>query len=140
MKKLIVLIYIAAATILFGYAKAGVLNHDAAAQAAIIDHTAAVDLPVDFEDLTVKLIKNKVEINWSTITEKDNKQFEIQRSTNGEDFKTIAIVFTLDDSNTVKNYKFKDELKGVKGKSLSYRIKQVDTGNGYTFSKAVSPA
>jgi hypothetical protein len=140
MKKLIVLIYIAAATILFGYAKAGVLNHIASVHPAIIDIKPAIDFPVNFVDLTVKRIENKVEINWSTITEKNNKQFEIQRSANGEDFKTIAIVFTLDDSNTVKNYKFKDELKGVKGKSLSYRIKQVDTSDGYTFSKAISPA
>ena len=139
MKKLIVLIYIAAATILFGYAKAGVFNHIVPSSSVIINNNPAIDFPVNFEDLTVKLVKNKAEINWSTITEKDNKQFEIQRSTNGEDFKTIAIVFTLDDSNDVKNYKFKDELKGVKGKSLRYRIKQVDTSEGYTFSKAVSP-
>lgn len=139
MKKLIVLIYIAAATILFGYAKAGVFNQIVPSSSVIINNKPAIDFPVNFEDLTVKLVKNKAEINWSTITEKDNKQFEIQRSTNGEDFKTIAIVFTLDDSNDVKNYKFKDELKGVKGKSLRYRIKQVDTSEGYTFSKAVSP-
>lgn len=140
MKKLIVLIYIAAATILFGYAKAGTLNHIVLPSAFSINNAAAIDFPVNFEDLTVELIKDRAEINWSTITEKDNKQFEIQRSTNGEDFKTIAIVFTLNDSNTVKNYRFKDDLKGVKGKSLRYRIKQVDTSNGYTFSKAVSPA
>ena len=138
MKKLIVLIYIAAATILFGYAKAGALNPIVPAS-AVINNKSAVDFPVNFEDLTVKLVKNKMEINWSTITEKNNKQFEIQRSTNGADFITIAIVFTLDDSNELKNYKFKDELKGVKGKNLRYRIKQVDTSEGYTFSKAVSP-
>ena len=139
MKKLIVLIYIAAVTILFGYAKAGTLNH-AVLPAVAINHAAAIDFPVNFEDLTVKLAEDRAEINWSTASEKNNKQFEIQRSANGEDFKTIAIVFTLDDSNTVKNYRFKDDLKGVKGKSLRYRIKQVDTSNGYTFSKAVSPA
>ena len=116
------------------------LNHIVPTSSVDINNKAAIDFPVNFEDLTVKLVKNKAEINWSTITEKNNKQFEIQRSTNGEDFKTIAIVFTLDDSNNVKNYKFKDELKGVTGKSLRYRIKQVDTSEGYTFSKAVSPA
>ncbi|HRP56671.1 hypothetical protein [Agriterribacter sp.] len=140
MKKLIVLIYIAAVTILFGYAKAGTLNPVVLPSAFIINNTPAIGFPVNFEDLTVKLIENKAEINWSTASEKDNKQFEIQRSADGEDFKTIAIVFTLNDSNTIKNYRFKDDLKGVKGKSLRYRIKQVDTGNGYTFSKAVSPA
>lgn len=130
MKKLIVLIYITAATLLFGYAKAAVTGND----------KAIIDLPVHFENLAVKLINNKAEINWSTLTEKNNKQFEIQRSTDGVNFKTIAIVFTLTDSNAIKHYTFKDELKGVKEKELTYRIKQVDTSEGYAFSKTVSPA
>ena len=138
MKKLIVLIYIAAATLLFGYAKAAEPNHPVAPPSG--KDKTAIDFPVHFEDLTVKLINNKAQINWSTLTEKNNKQFEIQRSTDGTTFKTIAIVFTLNDSNEVKHYVFRDELKGVKEKKLIYRIKQVDTSEGYAFSKTVSPA
>jgi len=65
-----------------------------------------------------------------------NKQFEIQRS-EGNEFKTIAIFFTLEDSYEIKNYKFKDELKGVAGKKITYRIKQVDTNENFVFSKTV---
>ncbi|HTN05370.1 hypothetical protein [Agriterribacter sp.] len=140
MKKLIVLVYIAAATFLFGYAKAAELTYNASAYAVTEANKTTIDFPVHFEDLTVKLINNKAEINWSTRAEKNNKQFEIQRSTDGKRFKTIAIVFTLDDSNEAKHYAFKDELKGVKEKKLMYRIKQVDTSEGYTFSETVSPA
>ena len=140
MKKLIVLMYIAAATLLFGYAKAAELTHTPSPYPVTEKNITTIDFPVHFEDLTVKLVNNKAEINWSTRTEKNNKQFEIQRSTDGERFKTIAIVFTLDDSKEAKNYTFRDELKGVKEKKLMYRIKQVDTSEGYTFSKTVSPA
>ncbi len=140
MKKLIVLIYIAAATLLFGYAKAAGFNPAAALSFVTGKNNTTIDFPVHFENLTVKLINNKAQINWSTLTEKNNKQFEIQRSADGATFKTIAIVFTLNDSNEVKHYTFKDELKGVKEKKVTYRIKQVDTSEGYAFSKTVSTA
>ncbi|MCO5239556.1 MAG: hypothetical protein M9904_05825 [Chitinophagaceae bacterium] len=136
MKKLIVLIYITFATLLFGYAKAGELCY-VPSFAGI--NPATIDFPVHFENLAVKPVGGKIEISWATLTEKNNKQFEIQRSTDGEYFKTIAIIFTLDDSNEVKNYVFRDELKGVKERKLTYRIKQVDTGEGYSYSKTVTP-
>ena len=139
MKKLIVLIYIAFATFLFGYVKAGEIYPCATTTSELEKFSSSFDCPVHFEDLNVKLINNKAEISWSTLTEKNNKQFEIQRSTDGKNFKTIAIVFTLQDSQEVRNYKFSDGLKGVEERQLSYRIKQVDTGEGFSFSKTVSP-
>ncbi|HEX5026419.1 MAG TPA: hypothetical protein VFV68_14160 [Agriterribacter sp.] len=138
MKKLIVLIYIATATLLFGYVKAGTLNHACQLSCVTVNNQPAVDFPVNFEDLSVKMIENKVEINWSSVIDQNNKQFEIQRSTGDEPFKTIAIIFTLSDSKDVKNYNFKDDLKGVSSAKVIYRIKQVDTSEGYTFSKWVS--
>lgn len=140
MKKLIVLIYIAAAAFLFGYAKAGALYHPSFPAGIAAEHINTIDFPVSFEDLTVKLTDKKAVISWSTLTEKNNKQFEIQRSTDGEAFKTIAIIFTLNDSSEVKSYTFKDELKGVKSKKIIYRIMQVDTSERYTFSKTASPS
>lgn len=140
MKKLIVLIYIAAAAFLFGYARAGVLHHPASPAGITADHITTIDFPVNFEDLTVKLADNKAVISWSALTEKNNKQFEIQRSTDGGSFKTIAIIFTLNDNSEVKSYTFRDELKGVKNKKIIYRIKQVDASENYTFSKTASPA
>ena len=136
MKKLIVLIYIAAATILFGYAKAetlpAVTPASAVASQADMNNGTAI-----FEDVMVKIVDRKAEITWATDQEQNNKQFEIQRSNGGEAFKTIAIFFTLKDSREIKNYKFKDEMKGVAGGKVSYRIKQVAINNQYTFSKTI---
>lgn len=130
MKQLLVIIFIAAATILFGYAKAD-------EQPTVIENVSNADVTVQIESLRAKFIKNTVEINWHTAAETGNKQFEIQRSANGEAFKTIGIVFTLEDSKTSKSYRFKDELKGVTNKNLSYRIKQVDINEQYSFSNIV---
>lgn len=130
MKQLLVIIFIAAATILFGYAKAD-------EQPTVIETVSNADVTVQIESLRAKFIKNTVEINWHTAAETGNKQFEIQRSANGEAFKTIGIVFTLEDSKTSKSYRFKDELKGVTNKNLSYRIKQVNINEQYSFSNIV---
>ncbi|MGN6439886.1 MAG: hypothetical protein ACTHMM_25390 [Agriterribacter sp.] len=130
MKQLLVIIFIAAATILFGYAKAD-------EQPTVIENVSNADVTVQIESLRAKFIKNTVEINWHTAAETGNKQFEIQRSANGEAFKTIGIVFTLEDSKTSKSYRFKDELKGVTNKNLSYRIKQVNINEQYSFSNIV---
>lgn len=130
MKQLLVIIFIAVATILFGYAKAD-------EQLTVAESISSENTVIQIEALQARFIKNAVEINWSTPTEAGNKQFEIQRSANGEAFKTIGIVFTLEDSKTSKSYRFKDELKGVKNKKLSYRIKQVDMNEQYSFSNIV---
>ncbi|MGN6492333.1 MAG: hypothetical protein ACTHLE_10100 [Agriterribacter sp.] len=132
MKQLLVIIFIAAATILFGYAKAD-------EQPTVTETLSNADVTVQIEALQAKFIKNAVEINWHTPAETGNKQFEIQRSANGEAFKTIGIVFTLEDSKASKSYRFKDELKGVTNKKLSYRIKQVDINEQYSFSNIVLP-
>lgn len=135
MKKLIVIIYIAAATILFGYAKAET-KLPAHPITTVVTASNKTN-PAIFEDIAVRKVNNKTEITWATDKEQNNKQFEIQRSKDGEEFKTIAIFFTLKDSREIKNYKFKDELKGVGEGKVSYRIKQVDLNNNSTFSKVV---
>jgi len=137
MKKLWVLIYIAAMTFLFGYAKAmaypvGFLS------LAGSELCAEECVSVDFEQISAKVVDNKVEIRWSTLKETNNKQFEVQRSLDGFTFKTIALLFTLEDSHQVKHYTFMDELKGVDERNLVYRIKQVDTGEVSSYSIAVS--
>lgn len=131
MKKLIVLIYIAAATILFGYAKAEVVITSPVISFAT-QHVNKI-----FEQLNVKIVDNKAEVTWKTANEQNNKQFEIQRSTSDETFKTIAIFFILEDSFKTKEYRFKDELKGVERGKLSYRIKQVGMNDNCTYSKVI---
>lgn len=140
MKKLIVLLYITAATLLFGYAKAEGTDIGANSGYDSENGNTVIDFSVELESVTAKFVGDKAEISWSTLAEKNNKQFEVQRSTDGENYKTIAIVFTLEDSAEIKHYRFKDELKGVKTKKLIYRIKLVDTVEGYTYSKTVTPA
>lgn len=137
MKKLWVLIYIAAMTFLFGYAKAMVYPVVSPSPEGS-ELSVKKYVSVDFERISATVSDNKVEIKWSTLKETNNKQFEIQRSLDGLTFKTIALLFTLEDSYEIKHYTFIDELKGVDEKKLAYRIKQVDTGEVSSYSIVVS--
>lgn len=139
MKKLLLLTCIAGGLTLSEPVNAGPAHSTDRQCAAILIRERATHFPVRFDDLKVKYEDGRMMISWSALTGKNNKQFEIQRSADGIGFKTIAIIFTLNDEKEVKSYRFNDELKGVQGNKITYRIKQVDITEKYTFSQTISP-
>ncbi len=90
-------------------------------------------LPVTLTDFNGKLIDDKVELNWSTATEINNKGFDIQRSADGVGFSSIRFVTGSDNSTTGKAYSFTD-LKLLPGTNY-YRLKQTDKDGRVTYSK-----
>ncbi len=86
-----------------------------------------VILPVTFGSFTAVRNYSNVILKWETVTEQNNKGFEVQRKTTGNDFTTIAFVNTKangGNSESDLSYSFND-LNTVKGIS-QYRIQQVD--------------
>lgn len=94
-------------------------------------------LPLTFIDFSATLKTNAVSLLWSTGTEINTKQYNIQRSFNGTDFITIGTIPAAGNSNTLRNYSYED-LQGIslKGKTLYYRIHETDM-NGQSFYTAV---
>jgi hypothetical protein len=68
---------------------------------------------------------NSIELKWVTEVEVNNKQFEIQRSFDGRDFRTVAIVFAKEGTG-IKAYQMKDALPADAPAKVYYRIRQVD--------------
>lgn len=91
---------------------------------------------IDFASLVVSATDKSVLINWVTASGQNNSHFEVERSSDMETFKTVALV--LDGFNAVgtgKSYKFKEDAGEVrKGKTVYYRLKQVDTDNQVHYS------
>lgn len=137
MKKVPVYFFIGLATVLFGYAMP-TQSTTVAVAAESAENTA--DVFVNISALTAEFINKAIEIKWEADSELDNKQFEIQRSADGKEFKTIGLVFTLDDENFPRKYFFKDNLKGVGAKKLFYRIKQTNTDDDFNYSDVVTTA
>ncbi|MFC6999407.1 T9SS type A sorting domain-containing protein [Rufibacter roseus] len=79
---------------------------------------------------------NQVLLTWTTAAEKNNKEFQVQRSQNGKDFETVAVVAGAGDAVVENNY------SAIDAQPLAnysyYRLKQVDFGGKYEYSKLVS--
>lgn len=75
-------------------------------------------------------------LNWSTATERNNREFAIERSLNGVDFDNIGSVKGSGNSSIVRNYTFTDKVPPL---SIAYyRLRQIDFDGIETVSKTVT--
>ena len=82
-------------------------------------------LPVNLKTFKARTESNKmVKIFWTTLYEKDNAYFEIQRSADGMNFTTIVRIAGINLNGIITDYIFVDSLP-LKGISF-YRLKQRD--------------
>lgn len=81
-------------------------------------------LPVEISDFTGRQDGNVVVLEWTTLSEKDNDFFEIERSTDGINFATIGFVQGAGNSAEKLTYSFADNApeNGI----AYYRLSQVD--------------
>lgn len=79
-------------------------------------------LPVELLFFNAKCESGKVRFEWATATELENDYFEIQKSSNGSDFETIAVIPGAGTSSTPINYSY--TWSGTGGNY--FRLKQTD--------------
>jgi hypothetical protein len=102
---------------------------------SIIFTTTSSALPVKLTAFNAGKLNEDVEVKWSTSSETNNKQFDIERSTDGQHFETIGMVRGAGNSQKLNNYRFVDE-NPVTGLNY-YRLKQTDYDNHVTYSPIV---
>jgi hypothetical protein len=93
-------------------------------------------LPIELLNFTLKKLNNHIQLTWSTATETNNKEFEIERSADATQWKTIGIVKGSGNSTTIKNYTFIDST--TLASTNYYRLKQIDFSGSYQYSKILS--
>ena len=72
-------------------------------------------------------INNKVaQISWQTTSENNTSYFEVEKSSNGIDFITVATITAVGKLNSTTNYIQRDELLLFLGIKVYYRLKIVD--------------
>ncbi|MBL7764769.1 MAG: T9SS type A sorting domain-containing protein [Chitinophagaceae bacterium] len=95
-------------------------------------------LPVTLGEFTAELNESGMaKLNWNTVTEQNNAYFNIQRSTNGQDFKTIGSLTTQAvDGNSQRelNYSYID---ATPASTNYYRLEQVDIDGKKSLSRTV---
>jgi pimeloyl-ACP methyl ester carboxylesterase len=101
-----------------------------------LDRTVTANpIPVTFTDIYAQYRNSRIEINWSTETEINNKEFEVQRSADGVNFETFAKVPGKLFSTGTSWYAAFD-YQYITGRNY-YRIKQVDIDANFKYSRVV---
>jgi len=93
-------------------------------------------LPVELKDFSVVKNGKKAELNWTTAFERNNEEFEVQRSTDKENYEVITTVRGQGNSEGDVNYQTFDA-SPVAGVNY-YRLKQIDTDGTFEYSEVKS--
>lgn len=99
----------------------------------IIDPTGSV--PVELTSFSANVVDGFVKLEWSTATESNNYGFEIQRSTDGKYFSTVA--FVQGNGTTVENRSYSFVDSDIEAGKYYYRLKQLDFNGDHAFSSVV---
>lgn len=91
--------------------------------------------PIELKSFTATKLKNEVSLNWTTLSETNNKGFEIQHSTNTKVWEELGFVAGQGDSRGEINYEFIDK---TPENSNFYRLKQIDFDGRNSYSDIVS--
>ena len=95
-----------------------------------------VALPVELADFSVQLENKQPILRWITLSEKNNKGFEVERSLNGVDFEKIAFIEGYGTTQEKHEYSFLDDFNF--SNILYYRLKQIDFNGDFKYSEIIS--
>lgn len=98
----------------------------------------AIALPVTLKLFTVQVNSDcsAIMLKWSTAAEQNSKQFLVERSSNGRDWKVIGNVAASGNSSSEMNYQYADA--SVTAGNYLYRLRMVDVDMQEKISEIVS--
>jgi len=95
-------------------------------------------LPLSWTSFTCQKTKDGVELLWSTASEQNTKDFEVQYSTNTNSWQALGTVPAAGNSSTTRNYSYVHQ-NPLKGNNYNYyRLLQRDIDGKFSYSKIVS--
>jgi len=94
-------------------------------------------LPVELTSFTATTTAEGVLLSWTTATETNNSGFEIERSTDGIEFYTVAFVQGAGTTTESREYIYTDNVEYKCGESFYYRLKQVDLDGSVQYSDII---
>jgi hypothetical protein len=110
----------------------GTINGPVMANAASTGFVAYSTLPVKFISYNVVKNGNDYQLMWSTAEEVNSYYYEVERSEQGVQWKTVARIQAAGNSSTTKSYSYTD--RNVTLKSVHYRVKQADQDGRVTYT------
>jgi photosystem II stability/assembly factor-like uncharacterized protein len=101
----------------------------------ILKYFDSTYLPVELVSFNADVEINNAIISWVTVTELNNRGFDLLRSTNNNDFKAIAFIKGKGNSTSINYYSYKDN--NLANGNYKYRLKQIDYNGETEFSKII---
>ena len=92
----------------------------------------SIILPIELGEFKAQSLTSSVDLSWTTLTEKNNKLFEVERSTDAVSFTKIGEAAGAGNSHAPIKYKLQDP-SPKKGANY-YRLKQVDFDGSFKYS------
>jgi hypothetical protein len=87
----------------------------------IVTSSASV-LPISLLGFTGKIQNNVSLLKWQTTQEQNSKNFIVQRSEDGIRFTNIGSVDAANNSNTLRNYAYDDDISSIRAAKIYYRL------------------
>jgi hypothetical protein len=104
----------------------------------ITENADDITLPVELTAFDAQFDQETVVLTWTTASETNNAGFEVQRSSTGDAPWEAVAFFDGQGSSVVSNdYRYTDKIDVESGRSVYYRLKQIDFNGGVAFSEAV---
>ncbi len=88
-------------------------------------------LPVELSNFTSIANRNNIKLNWSTVSEINNKGFEVQRANENYVWSTLSFIAGNGNSNQINYYSFED--RNVNTGKYHYRLKQIDYNGNFKY-------
>ena len=99
-------------------------------------YSATCTLPLTLLNFSAALNGKAAQLQWTTTTEINTKNFIVQRSVDGIHFSSIGTVNAAGNSTQKTSYKFDDaSALNAGANKLYYRLQMVDKDGKFTFSK-----
>ena len=92
-------------------------------------------VPVELTSFSASYENNKVELNWITSSELNNRGFVVERKTENTDWNSIGFVAGYNTTTETHNYQFTDN--EITANKYFYRLKQVDYDGTFEYSNIV---
>lgn len=110
--------------------------YNRALSAVEINTLISYSLPLKMGELTATRQRNKIQLNWETLSEQNTSHFIIERSADGNRFTTLGQVTARGNSESKSTYQYLDAQPLTA--TNFYRLKMTDLDGAFTYSRVIA--
>ena len=93
-------------------------------------------LPIQSINLSANYAASRANLTWQVLGEYDVKKYELERSADGRQFVKVGEKSSL--GNGDHNYQYSDNLAGLPGAKVYYRVKETDINGKSAYSNTIA--